>query len=252
MEINHPAGLIAVILGIISFYGMTYVVIALNVGWRFGYWLASACFGVLMVLMSVFWITTALGPQGHEAKWVPLAADEDRISQARVDEQSLSSPGRYPSSPWQTADVDGPLAPHIDAFSSAATNCLSTKPDDLEVALKEICGGAQTLLPAKQEIPVLGGTAVAVLPELEDVRFSDEDGTLLAQGRVVPTTHDPRVAKDPEAGEPLGNSFVLLARYDKGSLRVPALMSLLIFAIYAAFHLWGLSRAERRKLSPVI
>lgn len=252
MEINHPAGLIAVILGIISFYGMTYVVIALNVGWRFGYWLTSACFGVLMVLMSVFWITTALGPQGHEAKWIPVAADEGRISQARIEERSLSSPGRYPSSPWQTAGKDSPLAPHIEAFSSASTNCLSTKPESLEEELKEICGDAQDLLPKEREIPVLLGTAVAVLPELKDVRFSDEDGTLLAMGRVAPTTHDPRVAKDAEAGKQLGDSFLILARYDKGSLRVPALMSLLIFAIYSAFHLWGLNRAEKRKLSPVI
>jgi len=34
---NFPQGMIAVILAIICFYGMTYVVVALNTGWRFVY-----------------------------------------------------------------------------------------------------------------------------------------------------------------------------------------------------------------------
>jgi hypothetical protein len=68
---------------------------------------------------------------------------------------------------------------------------------------------------------------------------------------ITPVTHDPRVADNPEEGEALGDSFRLVAVLDKGSIRLPAYGSLVIFLLYAGFHLWGLQRAEKRKLSPI-
>ena len=41
MELNSWPGFFAVILALISFYGMTYLVVALNLGWRFGYWVCG-------------------------------------------------------------------------------------------------------------------------------------------------------------------------------------------------------------------
>lgn len=248
MEINHPAGVFAVALGIISFYGMTYVVIALNTGWRFGYWIASASFGVLMVLMSIFWIVTALGPRGHEAAWIPLAADPSRISEASFEETRFASAGQYPTGPWEAVPEDDAQA---DEFESSVTNCLTSDPDDLPEIERDVCEAAQALLPAEQDIPVIDGSAVAMTPELEDIRFAEEQGALLAQARVVPLTRDPRVAQDPEQGAPLGDPLLIVAIRDQGSIRLPAYASLVIFLLYTAFHLWGLHRAEQRKLSPV-
>jgi hypothetical protein len=81
MGLDHPNGLIAVVLAVISFYGMTYVVIALNVGWRFGYWLSAAVFSALMFMMSIFWLQTGLGPRGFEAAWVPITASRTPVAQ---------------------------------------------------------------------------------------------------------------------------------------------------------------------------
>lgn len=251
MELNHPAGIAAVVLGVISFYGMTYVVIALNTGWRFGYWIAGASLGVLMFLMSIFWIVTALGPRGAEPKWTPLASGSTRISQASLKETRLASVSQYPNGPWRPAEEGSDLEEQSSEFESSVTNCLTTDPSKLPAEDRKTCEQAQALMPDKKDIPVLEGAAAAMTPELEDVRFTEDNGALLAQGRVVPLTRDPRVAKDPEKGAALGDPFLMLAVRDEGSLRVPAYASAVIFGVFAVFHLLGLHRAEQRKLSPV-
>jgi hypothetical protein len=249
MALNSWPGLMAIILAIISFYGMTYVVIALNTGWRFGYWIAGATFGALMVMLSIFWIANPVGPRGEEARWVPLAAASDRISQVTFGEKSLSTPSQYPGGPWEPAAQGDTV--QGDALSSAITNCITTLPKKLEKDLKKACLAAQGLMPPKDSIPVIEGSAVAIQSEAKDIRFATDGGALLGQATVVPTTHDPRVAKDPIKGRPMGDAFRLLAVYNKGSLRVPPFVSLFLWGIFFAFHLWGLSRAERRKLSPI-
>lgn len=249
MALNSWPGLFAVILSIISFYGMTYVVIALNTGWRFGYWISGATFGALMVLLSIFWIANPVGPRGEEARWVPLAADADEISQVTFEEKSLTTPSQYPSGPWQSAAEGDTI--QGDALSSSITSCITTAPEKLGEEIEKPCNAAQGLMPPKDEIPVIEGSAVAIQPESQDIRFATDGGTLLGQVTVVPMTHDPRVAEDPIKGRPMGEPFRLLAFYDKGSLRVPPFVSLFLWGIFFAFHMWGLNRAEKRKLSPI-
>jgi hypothetical protein len=248
MELNSPAGAIAVVLAVISFYGTTYLVIALNVGWRFGYWLASACFGALMVMLSIFWIINPVGPRGTEPIWEPVAAGRDTVAQAQLEEVALTTPAQYPTGPWQAADEGD--SEQRDALGSAISNCMSSDPSSLPEAEQEACADAQALAPPEEDIPVLEGTEVAVTYEVTDVRFAEENGRLLGQATVVPVTHDPRVADDPVQGEQVGVSFRIVAVFDKGSILIPAIWSLVIFGLYFAFHLYGLHRAERRKLSP--
>jgi hypothetical protein len=249
VHITHWPGLFAVLLAIISFYGMTYVVIALNTGWRFGYWISAATFGALMFMLSIFWIANPVGPRGEEARWVPIAAAPDRISQASFGGKSMSTASEYPDTPWKAAAA-GDTA-QGDALSSSITSCITTTPEKLEEDQKKPCTEAQSLMPPKDEIPVIEGSPVVIQPEATDIRFATDAGALLGQVTVVPTTHDPRVAKNPIEGRPMGDAFRLLAIYNKGSLRVPPFASLFLWGIFFAFHLWGLSRAERRKLSPI-
>jgi hypothetical protein len=261
MGFEFPAGAIAVALGVISFYGMTYVVIALNTGWRFGYWIASATFGALMVMLSIFWIVNPVGPRGSDSRWLPLAAARERVAQVTFKNEPLTTPAQYPGSPWKTPKDQEivrqrfaqrvSLAEQGDALVSAITNCLTTAPDSLGEGERRPCADAQGLMPPDDEVPVIEGSQVAVTPEAEDVRFTLEDGALLGQVTIEPTTHDPRVAKDPVKGQEMGDSFRLVAVYDKGSVRLPPFMSTILFGLYFGFHLWGLNRAEKRKLSPI-
>lgn len=249
MELNSWPGLIAVILAVISFYGTTYLVIALNVGWRFGYWLASATFGALMVLLSIFWVVNPVGPRGEEPVWVPVAAARGPIAQASFGEQTFSSASQYPSGPWQAPDEAE--QEKTDALSSAVTTCISTDPEELSDAQREPCEAAQALMPAEEDIPVIEGAAITVASELTDLRFAVDNGAELGQATIAPVTHDPRVADDPVEGEVMGESFRFLAVYNKGSIVLPAYGSLFLFVLYAGFHLIGLHRAEQRKMSPM-
>jgi hypothetical protein len=246
MQINHLPGLIAVILAVICFYGTTYLVIALNLGWRFGYWVTGAVFGALMVLLSIFWIINPVGPRGEEARWVAIAAGK-QVSQVSFKDKALTTPGQYPGGSWRAAQKDDEQA---DAFSSALTTCISTKPEKLPEEEKEPCLQAQSLMPQTEDIPVLLGSAVAVLPQVTDIRFAEEGGNL-AQGTVRPITLDPRVTKDPK-GKLLAPPFRIVAILDKGSLRLPPLASVGLFLVFFLFHLRGLDRAEKRKLNPAV
>lgn len=252
MEINFPQGIAAVVLGLICFFGSIYVVVALNTGWRFGYWLSSACFGGLMLFLSTFWLITALGPRGAEPVWIPVAAAEETVSQATVGEQTLSSTGEYPGGGWEPAgDADGIAEGESDALTSAVTSCLSTPEEDLPEQIAETCTTAQGFLPASDDVPRIEGIAVVAVNDFRDVEFTTEDGTQLGQVTVVPITRDPRLAEDPEVGIPVGDAFRVVAYHDLGSLRLPALASFVLSVLYFAVHLWGLNRAEKRKLSPV-
>jgi hypothetical protein len=244
---NFPQGLIAVLLAIICFYGMTYVVVALNTGWRFGYWICGATFGALMVLLSIFWLVNPVGPQGDAANWVPVASARTTIVQASYHNQSLSAPEQYPTGPWQQPNDKARAAD----LTSAVQTCITTAPAQFTEQQKKPCGDAQSLMPSEKSIPVINGTPVAIQTVPTDIKFANDHG-LLAEVTVTPTTHDPRVASDPKAGKVMGPSFVMLFIYDYGALRLPALMSLVIFSIFFLIHLAGLHRAEKRKLNPAM
>jgi hypothetical protein len=251
MGLDHPNGLIAVILAVVSFYGATYVVIALNVGWRFGYWLSSAALYALMFMMSIFWLQTGLGPRGKEATWVPIATSRAPMTQATFKEKPLQSVGSYPSSPWEPGSKANKLDAEPDQVGSAIQDCLTTEPEEITGPQKETCEQGQELLPSEDRIPVIDGSAVAVLPEVQNLRFTTDNGALVAMGKVAPLTRDPRVAKDLRKGQEMGPPFYVLLAKDKGSLRLPPLMSCLIFGLLLGVHLLGLNRAEKQKLSPV-
>lgn len=253
MEIAHPEGLLAIGLGIPIFFGSVYFLVALNTGWRFGYWITAASFGGLMIFMSLFWITSALGPRGAEPRWLTLGADANEIPQLQLEELTLSSPGQYPGGPWEGPE-EQELEDEVDAFNSAISNCLSVDLERTQLPTPEeqaTCETAQALLPAEQDIPKVEGMQILFSNEVTDVRFTEEEGLLLAQAMVAPITRDPRIVDDPEVGMPIADPFVIAGVRDPGSVRQPAMAYLVFSILWFAFHLWGLSRAERRRLSPV-
>jgi hypothetical protein len=93
---------------------------------------------------------------------------------------------------------------------------------------------------------------VAVTPDVRDLEFANENGALFALGRVVPITKDPRLATNVTLGKQLGAPFYILLVKDYGALRLPPFAAFLIFGALLAFHLAGLSRAEKRKLNPAV
>jgi hypothetical protein len=251
MGLTYPQGLIAVVLAVICFYGMTYVVIALNVGWRFGYWISGAVLFALLFMMAIFWLETGLGPRGTEANWIPLATSASPITQGTLKGRPLQTPGSYPSSPWAPGTKANKLDAEPDEVSSAVQDCLTTTPDQLPPAQKTPCSGGQNLMPPQDKIPVLSGSPVAVVPDVRNLKFATDGGAILAIGQVYPITKDPRLTSDLKLGKQLGPPFYILLVKDKGSLRMPPFAAFLIFGALLAVHLLGLHRAEQRKVSVV-
>lgn len=280
-QAGFPA-LLVLLIGILVFHGSVYLLVALNLGWRFGYWVTGATMGGLMLFLSVFWITNALGPRGEEPLWYPIATAKQAVGSVEWSGKTLTEPASYPGGAWKTAEKPtDPLSVQVDAIKAAISNCVSfgdeTKVEEAkteiaklggptrnllegrfgkETRLKrelETCEQASSFLPSEDEIPKIDGQPASVVQDVTDIRFAEESGLLLGEVTVVPNTYDKRVTGDPEGLKPLrvGEPFKILAYRDPGSLRYPSFVYLFLSTVWLLFHLWGLSRAERKKLTPV-
>jgi hypothetical protein len=278
MTILEPTGLIALVGGILAFFGGSYLVVALNLGWRFGWWVWGACLGGLGLILSLFWVLTGLGPRGEEPLWIPLAASRETISEVEFNDATFTSPREYPAGRWQDPEREESLAEHEDPLQSALSACTAFNDERVEQAeteienLKipertwleakigragraerelEVCRRAYEFLPERDSLPKIEGEPVAYVPEPSQIRFTEENGVLLGQAIIVPNTYDRRVTGDPEKAQAVGEPFRVVAYLDPGSLRTPALGYLIFSLLWMAFHLWGLNRAEKQQLSPV-
>lgn len=250
----HPEGILIAVGSVLLFHGSVYMVLALNTGWRFAYWLSGASMGALAIILTSFWLMTALGPRGNEPEWVPVAASANSIESVSVDEQNLNSPSAYPGGGWEQASKESDkLFLQNDAVKSAVGACLDateTQIEEYEEPLASVCPSAQALLPVTNTIPRIEGVAVALTKHVTEIRFNEEGGVLLSTVTIRPITLDPRLTTDKDGLE-IAPAFQMTAYRDPGSLRFPAWKYFIGAILYFAFHMLGLSRAEKRQLSPV-
>lgn len=68
--VEHWEGVLALALAFLVFFVSVYVIVALNTGWRFGYWVTAAAFGGLMAFMSLFWLINGIGPAVIDQGWL--------------------------------------------------------------------------------------------------------------------------------------------------------------------------------------
>jgi hypothetical protein len=210
---------------------------------------------------------------------VPLAAAKGSISNVEWNEETFSTPGAYPGGEWQTGEDEEEFAEQVDPFKSAVSACMAFNKDRVEAAHEEVenfripertwleakigkagraerelevCEQAFGMLPDDDTLPKADGEPVSYLPEPKNIRFVEENGVLLAQAEIVPETKDRRITGDPEKAQQVGEPFRVVAYLDPGSLRTPALGYLILSALWMAFHMWGLNRAEKQKLSAVV
>jgi hypothetical protein len=171
----HPSviGFIAVVAGFLIFYGSVYVLIALNTGWRFGYWVTGAIFGGLLLFFALFWLTgPGLGPRGEDPHWVPLAYGQT-ISDVQFEGKTFTTPAQYPGGDWKapsselsTKGVQGfvrdllgirrvykdPLFPEADELKSSSANCVGydeKTADKAETVYEKLSGWERIALEGK-------------------------------------------------------------------------------------------------------
>lgn len=91
-------GILALGAGVVVLVGSGYLLLSLILGWRMGYLVLGSVFSAIMVLLSIIWFLTALGPKGPETRWEAVAVGQDLASVKGPDRNyDVTS---YPGGEW--------------------------------------------------------------------------------------------------------------------------------------------------------
>jgi hypothetical protein len=208
-------GSLVVLSGFVLFAGSTYLLASAVLGRTLGYLVTATGFFAFMIILSALWVFGApgtpryLGPKGDLPAWVPVAAG-----------QTLESPTipviqRYPNKPWRSAEEQRSLAPELEPATLAFQEFLA------EEASGELRGQG------------IEGEVTAEEFQIEDVRFTEVDGTTVAAGRGFHAAGGPEVT--------------VVGYKDQGNEPLPSYLFLAASVIGFAAHLPFLDRAERRR-----
>lgn len=223
-------GIIALITGVAILMGTVWLLLSMILGARMGYLVtASVLFGIL-ILLSLIWVVTALGPKGPETTWHAIAAGKDLAQVRRGDvTYDVSS---YPSAGWELPRKGGYLA-DLEGKDDTALEEQAARPvmDTLVSTALDLKKREEVAQLLQGELGLESGRFQVV-----DVRMKEAvvDGkeSLIGVGRAVPSERLVAPAGVPEstvegylvgvgaavsAGAPL-----LVAKTESGSLEVPA------------------------------
>lgn len=226
-------GVLAVVIAVTVFIGSVWLLLSLVLGARLGYFvMASLTFGIIVIL-SIIWFGSKLGPKGPETTWVAIGAGP-----GLKEVEGLGATydlNDYPNaSSWEVPKEGREL---VKGAEDTATEAESAKP-----VLDTFVGNTVSLIPGvrKEEADKVHGE-INLVPQkfaLTDIRMKEEkvDGkpSLIAVGRAVPseqmTAEDLGGAKEGEiidvlvkpgdtvkAGQP-----VLEVKIDNGTVEVKA------------------------------
>lgn len=225
MDLIFIEGVAAVVSGLIVFVGSVWLLLAVIMGARLGYFVTASVTLAFIFIMTLVWsFGTPLGPVGRLPEWNGIALAE---TTAQVEFEAASE---YPDGPWVApAAEDKEATTKAAELESAAINYLETLiPDGKGQAF--ITATDATVVPDSTRLMKQGDTEYGAL-QLEastgavdkakeadpDQTFTPEDATA-----IVVMKYDP--------GNPLGKARTIAA----GTFLVWVL------------HLFGLSRAERK------
>lgn len=208
-------GTLVVVAGLILFGGSVWLLLAAIFGVRMGYLVAATGLFAFMIILSALWVFGApgtprfLGPKGELPAWITVGTGRD-----------LTSPTypvleRYPGDPWITAEEDRSLRPEVEAASLGMQEFLA------EEANRELAGEQIEGEVTPEEFVV------------EDLEFTEVDGTPLAAARAFASSGGPEVE--------------VFAYKDPGNEPLPSYVALAASVIGFVVHLPFLDRAERRR-----
>ncbi len=313
MDPTFFKGVAAFLVASTILFGSIYLLLTMILGARMAYWLTgSAIFGILIIL-SLIWFGTGLGPKGPDTTWNPIAAGPDlEMVEGFGERYNVSA---YPSGDWKPpregehlADLGGDddtasefdaLKPVLETFVATTVSPIPGKREEVEplvqgsVGLKpgsfqitdvemkeESVDGKPSIVAMARAVPSSTLTADSLGEGAEEgdiKRLLAEAGDSVSPGdpiMEVETTGGTVMVEASKAGEILeftlqpgdkikpGNSVATInlsgqsgqptpvevaAARVRGSVRTPPLFYLLGAALLFAFHMFGLSRAEKAR-----
>jgi hypothetical protein len=222
VDSTFVVGVGTVVAAVVVFCGSVWMLLTMMLGARLAYFVTASVTLAFVLIMSVVWSFTPLGPVGQ----LPEYDEVDIGEQGQVEFGQASA---YPDEPWQVPDEDD------DEQTTKASEAESSSTDILETAITE------------GEIEVFESIdAAQVAPE--STRLLEQDGEQYAAvllepvpeagGGTEPAAENP----DPQAE----GTVLVVMRYDPGNpqglARLIAMGTFIVFAL----HLFGLSRAEQK------
>lgn len=145
-EVSFAAGIMVTIAFIVVFVGTVWLLTAMILGAKLGYFVTGACLFAVMTLLSLIWFVTGLGPRGETGFWGDLGNEtlwqqvavgpelsqiETRWGTWDVGDYGTSDEWVVPSDDVELADLEGEGAvagelenarPTMDALILAATS----------------------------------------------------------------------------------------------------------------------------------
>lgn len=190
-------GIVAVVVAVVVFIGSVYLLLALILGARLAYFLTgSVVFGILVIL-SIIWFGSVLGPKGAPTTWEALGAGPD-LQEVTGHGNTFDLSG-YPGGDWKTpSESDMPVKGAGNTFAEAE----SAKP-----VLDTFVSQAVSQIPGVKEKAAAKVTGeIELVPQkfaITDVRMRKDtvEGkeSLVVVGKAVPA--EKMVAEDLQ-GEP--------------------------------------------------
>lgn len=196
-EVSFAAGIMVTIAFIVVFVGSVWLLTAMILGAKLGYYVTGACLFAVMTLISLIWFATGLGPRGETGFWGDLGNEtlwqqvavgpelsqiETRWGTWDVSDFGTSPDWVVPTDDVQLADLDGEGAvagelqnalPPMDALILAATSPI---PGIREGAANRVQG----------EVNLDPGSFSTTDVLMKEVEVAGKD-SLLALGWAVPT-----------------------------------------------------------------
>lgn len=140
MDTVFVQGVLATVLSFLVFFGTPWLLLAMVLGPKMGYWVTGAVFFGVMIVLSIMWFANGLGPKGPETAWHAIGVGKDL---AEVEGFGATyDVSEYPGGTWEEPKKDRRLADLV----SRAQPCLS---------LIRPCAGQDTRKESKNVAPVL-------------------------------------------------------------------------------------------------
>jgi biotin-dependent enzyme len=179
-------GVIAVVIAVTLFIGSVELLLSLVLGPRLAYWLTgSLVFGILVIL-SVIWFGSKLGPKGPETTWIAIGAGPD-MKQVKGLGATYDLKDYPTGSSWEVPKEGREL---VKGAEDAATEAESAKP-----VLDTFVGNAVSVIPGVRagEAGQLQGP-VNLIPQkyaITDIRMKEAkvkgEPSLIAVAKAVPS-----------------------------------------------------------------
>ena len=247
-------GILVTLSGVVLFCGSTYLLLATNLGARLGFMIAASALSGVLVLLSMFWISTQTplnSPKGRVQQWKTVKCDEKVPTCALIDSLSEAKIPGIANLAHGTPTVLK-LEKYQSLRSAVEAMLVKKEGNKRPYALYEQTSQVLTQAPVDSAgIPYKFGTetlreyVVGGKPKLFFWSSTKYAAVEVCEAAPQASTDNPNVKPAAPGCDPTKAHKWALLYYDLGSIRLPPLMYLLSSWMLFAISLYALHSREK-------